>query len=49
MFFAKVTSWMYDWVSNTPLEDFVQNAPRKELAIAPVKKGLTATAWQNYH
>ena len=40
---------MYDWVSNTPLEDFVQNAPRKELAIAPVKKCLTATAWQNYH
>ena len=29
---------MYDWVPNTPLERFVQNAPRKELAIAPVKK-----------
>ena len=37
---------MYDWVPNKPLECFVQNAPRKELAIATVKKCL---AWQNYH
>ena len=29
-----------------PSERFVQNAPRKELAIATVKKCF---AWQNYH
>ena len=40
---------MYDWVPNTPLEGFVQKFPEKELAIAPFKKCLTATAWQNYH
>ena len=34
---------MYDWVPNTPLERFVQNAPRKELAIAPVKKCFAFT------
>ena len=27
---------MHNWVLNTPLEGFVQDAPRKELAIAPV-------------
>ena len=40
---------MYDWAPNTPLEGFIQNAPRKELAIASVKKRLAVTAWQNYH
>ena len=39
---------MYDWVLNTPLEGFVQYAPREELAIAPVVECLTTTAWQNY-
>ena len=34
---------MYDWVPNTPLEPFVRNAPRKELAIAPVKKCFAFT------
>ena len=29
---------MYEWVPNTPLERFVQDASRKELAIALVKK-----------
>ena len=32
---------MYDWVPNTPLERFVQNAPRKELGIGPVKECFT--------
>ena len=45
-FFAKAPSWMYDWVPNTPLERFVQNTPRKELAIASVKKCF---AWQYCH
>ena len=40
---------MYDWVLNTPLEGFVQDALREELAIAPAVECLTATAWQNYH
>ena len=40
---------MYDWVLITPLEGFVQDAPRKELAIAPVVECLTATGWQTYH
>ena len=26
---------MYDWVLNTPLEGTVEDAPRKELVIAP--------------
>ena len=39
---------MYDWVLNTPLEGFAQDAPRKELAIAPVEKCLTTTVSQNY-
>ena len=38
-----------DWVLDTPLEGFVQDAPREELDIAPVVECLTATAWQNYH
>ena len=41
--FAKAPSWMYDWVLNTPLEGFVQNALREELAIAPVVEILTTT------
>ena len=49
-FFRKSSiSCMYSWVPNTPLEGFVQNPPRKELAIAHVKKCLTTIAWQNYH
>ena len=35
---------MYDWVLNTPLEGFVQDAPREELAIAPVLESLTTIA-----
>ena len=27
---------MLDWVLNTPLESFIQDAPQKGLAIAPV-------------
>ena len=34
---------MYDWIPNTPLERFLQNDPRKELAIAPVKKCFAFT------
>ena len=37
---------MHDWVPTKLLERFVYNAPRKELAIAPVKKCF---ALQNYH
>ena len=40
---------MYEWALNTPLKGFVQDAPREELATAPVVECLTATAWQNYH
>ena len=47
--FAKAPSWMYDWVLNTPLEGFVQDAPRDELAIEPVVECLPTTSWQNYH
>ena len=36
---AKGRSWMYDWVLNTPLEGFVQDVTRKELAIGPVVEG----------
>ena len=46
--FTRGPSWMYDWVLNTPLKSFVQDAPRKELAIAPAAECLTTTAWQNY-
>ena len=38
---------MYDWVLNTPLEGFAQDAPREELAIALIVECLTTTAWQN--
>ena len=40
---------MYDWALNTPLEGFVQDPLREELATAPVVECLTANAWQNYH
>ena len=40
---------MYDWVLNTPLEDFEQDLQREELAIAFVVECLITTAWQNYH
>ena len=36
-------------VLNTPLEGFVQGAPREKLAIAPVVESLTTTTWQKYH
>ena len=40
---------MYDLVLNRPLEGFVQDSPREELATGPVVECLTATAWQDYH
>ena len=40
---------MYDWVIDTPLEGYVQDAPREELGTAPVDECLTANSWQNYH
>ena len=40
---------MYDWLLNTPLEGFAQDASREELAIAPVGEFLAKTGWQNYH
>ena len=43
-FFAKAPSWMYDWFPNMPLERFVQNAPRKELAIAPFTHKLAVSS-----
>ena len=49
LYFAKPPSWMYEWVLNTLLEEFVQDGPRKELAITPVEKYLITTTWQNYH
>ena len=36
---------MYDWIQNTPLEGFVKDSPREELAIAPSVEFLNATAW----
>ena len=36
---------MYDWVLDTPLEGFVQDAPQKELDTAPVVECFTANAW----
>ena len=44
--FLRGPSWMYDWVLNTPLKSFVQDAPRIELATAPVVECLTTTGWQ---
>ena len=35
---------MYDWVLNTPLEGFVQDAPREELAIALVVECFTTVS-----
>ena len=46
--FLRGPSWMYDWVLNTPLKSFVQDAPRIELAIAPVVECFTTTGWQNH-
>ena len=40
---------MYDWVLNTPLEGFAQDAPREELSIAPIVECLTTDAFQKYH
>ena len=39
---------MHEWVLDTPLEGFVQDAPQVELDTSPVVECLTATAWQNY-
>ena len=41
--FTRGPSWMYEWALNTPLKGFVQDAPREELATAPVVECLTAT------
>ena len=38
---------MYGWVLNTPLEGFVQDAPREEPAVAPVVESLTTTTRQS--
>ena len=38
---------MYDGVLITLLEDFVQDVPRKETAIAPIAEYSTTTAWQS--
>ena len=40
---------MHDWVLDTPLEGFMQDAPGEELKAAPAVKCLTAVAWQKYH
>ena len=37
---------MYDWVLNTPLEGFAQDAPTETTHCS---RSLTGTAWQNYH
>ena len=42
-YFRKSSILDVDWVLNTPLEGFVQDAPREELAIAPVVESLTTT------
>ena len=50
-FFAKILkavnyytpSWMYNWIRNTPLEGFIQDAPREELAIAPIAESFTTS------
>ena len=47
--FTKVSSWMYDWVLNTPSEGFVQDVSREKLAIDSVAGCSKTTAWQNYH
>ena len=36
---------MYDWVLDTSLDGFVQDAPQEELDTAPVVESLTGTAW----
>ena len=47
--FSKAPVWIYEntpfEVLNTPVEGYVQDAPRQELSIAPVVEFLTATAW----
>ena len=48
-YFCKAPFWMYGLVLDTPLEDFVQDASRKELAIAPVVQCLITTAWLKYY
>ena len=40
---------MYDWILNTPLKGFVQDAAQEELAIASVVECLTSSVRQNYH
>ena len=36
---------MYDWVLDTPLDGFVQDAPQEEIDTAPVVESLTGTTW----
>ena len=43
-FFEKAPFWMCEWVLNTSLEDFVQDAPRKKPAIAHAVQCLITTA-----
>ena len=40
---------MYDWVTDTPLEGYVQDAPREELGTVPVDECLATNSWQKYH
>ena len=35
---------MYDWVFNTPLDGFVEDAPQEELAISPVAECLAVSS-----
>ena len=37
---------MYEWVLNTPLKGFVQDAPREELATAPIVEYKQITSKQ---
>ena len=39
---------MHDWVLDTPLESFLQDATREELDTAPVVECLTSTAWKTF-
>ena len=48
-FFEKAPFWMCEWVLNTSLEGFVQDAPRKKPAIAHAVQCLITTAWEKSH
>ena len=43
--FAKRSSKMFLLILNTPLEGFVEHAPKKKLTIVPAAKCLTTTVW----